>query len=291
MSIDPRKRYSHVAHLRNNGCVIRLVATDLDGTFWDGSFVPPLSHVAAVGELMKRDVTVLAATSRRPRPVRQRLCDAGLLIPAVLIDGSLGVDFRTEERFHQVSFDADAALGTLLTFRAHGLDPCIYVEHPDFDIVVSESPSTCAEHLARLGPDASTEDLEVTTATTAIYAFSVLGLSRERLSPVLDDLVQTNDASAILYREPVYGQFGLIVNPPGISKWTGVEAYCRLHNIEPQEVMAVGDGLNDIPMLKEAGVAVAVRGGAPEAIAVSRHLIEPPTLSGWTQIFDLLVQY
>jgi hypothetical protein len=271
--------------------VIRLVATDLDGTFWDASFVPPSSHVAVVGELMKADVTVLAATSRRPRHVRQRLCDAGLLLPAVLIDGSLGVDFRSEERFHQACFDAEAALGTLMTFRAHGLDPCIYVEHPDFDIVVSESPSTCAAHLARLGPDASTGDLEVTTSTSAIYAFSVLGLSRERLSPVLDELVQINDACAILYREPVYGQFGLIVNPPGISKWTGIEAYCHLHDIEPKEVMAVGDGLNDIPMLQHAGVAVAVRGGAPETIAVSQHLIDPPTLSGWTQIIDLLSQY
>jgi hydroxymethylpyrimidine pyrophosphatase-like HAD family hydrolase len=277
--------------LRNNGCVIRLVATDLDGTFWDASFVPPSSHVAVVGDLVDAGVTVLAATSRRPRLTRQRLCDAGLLLPAVLIDGSLGVDFRTEERFHQACFGSEVALGTLLTFRTHGLDPCIYVEHPDFDIVVSETPSTCAAHLARLGPLASTGDLELTAATSDVYAFSVLGLSRERLGPVLDELVQTNDSSAILYREPDYGKFGLIVNPPGVSKWTGIEAYCRLHEIEPSEVMAVGDGLNDVPMLKQAGVAVAVRDGASEAIAVSQHLIDPPSASGWTQILDLLGQY
>jgi hydroxymethylpyrimidine pyrophosphatase-like HAD family hydrolase len=145
--------------------------------------------------------------------------------------------------------------------------------------------------LARLGPLASTGDLELTAATSDVYAFSVLGLSRERLGPVLDELVQTNDSSAILYREPDYGEFGLIVNPPGVSKWTGIEAYCRLHEIEPSEVMAVGDGLNDVPMLKQAGVAVAVRDGASEAIAVSQHLIDPPSASGWTQILDLLGQY
>ena len=271
--------------------MIRLVATDLDGTFWDASFVPPKSHVVAAGDLVEAGVTVLAATSRRPRPVRQRLSDAGLLLPAVLIDGSLGVDFRSEERFHQACFDADVALWTLLTFRAHGLDPCIYVEHPDYDVVVSGSPATCAAHLARLGSLASTGDLELTATTSAVYAFSVLGLSREQLSPVFHELVRTIGSSAILYREPVYGEFGLIVNPPGVSKWTGIEAYCWLHDIDPGEVMAVGDGLNDIPMLKQAGAAVAVRGGAPEAIAVAQHLIEPPTASGWTQILDLLDQY
>jgi hypothetical protein len=63
--LNPCKLLCRILRLRHNGCVIRLVATDLDGTFRDASFVPPSSHVTAVGDLMKRDVTVLAATSRR----------------------------------------------------------------------------------------------------------------------------------------------------------------------------------------------------------------------------------
>jgi hydroxymethylpyrimidine pyrophosphatase-like HAD family hydrolase len=64
--------------------VIRLLATDLDGTFWGPDFVPPAEHVAAVDELARRDLTVLAATSRRPRVTKQRLGDVGLKLPAVL---------------------------------------------------------------------------------------------------------------------------------------------------------------------------------------------------------------
>ncbi len=267
------------------------MATDLDGTFWDASFIPPPAHVAAVEELMQRGVTVLAATSRRPRHVRPRLRDAGLALPAVLIDGSVGVDFRTDERFHQACFDPSAAHETLRIFRAHGLDPCVYVEHPEFDIVVSGAPSTCGAHLARLGTDAITGDLETTTATAPVYAFSVLGLRHERLRPVLDELDQMPEASAVLYPEPVYGDYGLIVNPPGITKWSGIVAYCRLHGIEANEVMAVGDGLNDIPMLEHAGVAVAVRGGAPGALAISHHVIAPPSFDGWVEIVDLVGQY
>jgi len=276
---------------RHNVGVIRLVATDLDGTFWDSSFIPPSSHVAAARELTEAGVTVLAATSRRPRVTRQRLADAGLLLPAVLIDGSLGVDFRTGERFHQACFDQQIALEMLHTFRAHGLDPCLYVEHPTYDIVVSDSPSTCAAHLARLDPVSSVGDLDVTASTMDIYAFSVLGVSRERLSPVIDALTPAAKSTAILYSEPVYGQFGLIVNPPGVSKWTGVEAYCRLHDIDTDEVLAVGDGLNDVAMLGQARVGVAVQGGAPEAISAADHLIDSPAANGWTQIIELVRQY
>jgi len=267
--------------------VIRLVATDLDGTFWGEHLVPPTAHLAAARELLEAGVTVLAATSRRPRVVRRQLDEVDLAIPAVLIDGALGVDFRSGERFHRACFDPEAALGTLATFRAHGLDPCLYVEDPEIDIMVSEAPSTCAEHLAKIGSVAAMGDLQATAAVIDVYQFSLLGLSRERLGPVAEALALTDASSVVLYPEPRYGEFGLTVNPPGVSKWNGVDAYCRQYNIGPEEVLAVGDGLNDITMLRQAGVAVGVRGGSHEVIAVAEHLIDPPVANGWARIVDL----
>jgi hydroxymethylpyrimidine pyrophosphatase-like HAD family hydrolase len=268
--------------------MIRLVATDLDGTFWNSDLIPSQLHLEAAHELIDAGVTVLAATSRRPRVVGRRLAEAGLVLPAVLIDGALGVDFRSGKRFHEACFAPAVALETLGTFRDHGLDPCIYVEHSEIDIVVSEAPSTCADHLTYLGPVAAVGDLFETAASHDVYAFSVLGLSKQRLGAVADALDLVAESSVVLYPEPDYGQFGLIVSPPGVTKWTGVLAYCRQHRIEPEEVLAVGDGLNDVTMLRQAGVAVAVRGGAPEAIAESEHLIDAPEKDGWARVVDLV---
>jgi hydroxymethylpyrimidine pyrophosphatase-like HAD family hydrolase len=266
--------------------VIRLVATDLDGTFWDGDLSIPNAHLAAAGSLMHVGVTVLVATSRRPRIVRRQLAAAGLSLPAVLLDGALGIDFRSDVRFHRAVFDPEVTQRALATFSRFGLQPCLYVEHPDFDIVVSESPSTCAEHLAYLGSIAATGDLQATAATTGVYAMSILGLRRERLSGAAHALREVGEV--LLYPEPDYGQFGLIVNPRGISKWSGVLAYCRLHGIGSGQVLAVGDGLNDVSMLQQAGLAVGVRGGVPEATSICEHLIEPPELGGWTKIVELV---
>jgi hydroxymethylpyrimidine pyrophosphatase-like HAD family hydrolase len=268
--------------------VIRLVATDLDGTFWNKDLVVPRAHLAAVSELVESGVTVLAATSRRPRVVRRQLAAVDLMLPAVLIDGALGVDFRSDERFHQSCFDPEIALGTLAIFREHHLDPCLYVENPEVDIVVSETPSTCAAHIAYLGAVAATADLEDTARTAQIYAFSVLGLSHDRLEAAARDVSLLVGPSVLFYPEPDYGEFGLIVSPPGVSKWTGVEAYCRLHGIAPEEVLAVGDGLNDIPMLRQAGTAVGVRGGVPEVVALADHLIDSPDGEGWVHLVDLV---
>jgi len=250
--------------------------------------VPPAEHIAAVHELERRNVTVLAATSRRPRVTRQRLGGVGLKIPAVLIDGAVGIDFRTDERFHEAAYEAEAARNTLATFRAHGLDPCLYVEDPEIDIVVSASPSTCARHLERLGRFAGTRDLEDVASTIAVYAFSVLGLDHEILAPLAGELAAAHSNTVVLFPEPDYGRFGLIVNPHGVSKWSGIEAYCGLHGIAPDEVAAVGDGLNDLEMLRRAGVRIGVRGGREEVIQMADFLIEPPERAGWQLIVEIM---
>ncbi|OAS13300.1 Cof-type HAD-IIB family hydrolase [Paenibacillus oryzisoli] len=50
----------------------------------------------------------------------------------------------------------------------------------------------------------------------------------------------------------------LEMNPLGISKATGVETVCQLLGIAMSEVIAMGDSENDIAMIREAGLGVAM---------------------------------
>jgi hydroxymethylpyrimidine pyrophosphatase-like HAD family hydrolase len=50
----------------------------------------------------------------------------------------------------------------------------------------------------------------------------------------------------------------------------------------------VGDGDNDVAMLTQAAVAVAVRGGTPAALNAADHLIDPPHAHGWLSLLDLI---
>ncbi|MNR51606.1 Sugar phosphatase YidA [compost metagenome] len=55
------------------------------------------------------------------------------------------------------------------------------------------------------------------------------------------------------------------MNPLGVSKATGVEAVCDLLGISMSEVIAMGDSQNDIAMIREAGLGVAM-GNAQEEV-------------------------
>lgn len=64
------------------------------------------------------------------------------------------------------------------------------------------------------------------------------------------------------------------VNPEGVSKADSLQFVCREIGITMDEMMAVGDSLNDIKMIQEAGVGVAM-GNAQEAIKnVADHVTD-----------------
>ena len=62
------------------------------------------------------------------------------------------------------------------------------------------------------------------------------------------------------------------VNLAGISKATGLSAFADYYGIEMAEIMACGDGGNDIPMLKAAGIGVAM-GNASETVKASADFV------------------
>jgi hydroxymethylpyrimidine pyrophosphatase-like HAD family hydrolase len=74
----------------------------------------------------------------------------------------------------------------------------------------------------------------------------------------------TEEETAVL--EPVLGKCvvtrwhpgGVDIIAKGGGKRTAVEQYCRLQGWKPEEIIAFGDGENDIPMLEIAGIGVAM---------------------------------
>lgn len=64
------------------------------------------------------------------------------------------------------------------------------------------------------------------------------------------------------------------INPKGVSKASALNHVCQKIGITMDEVMACGDSLNDMKMIQEAGVGVAM-GNAQEAIKkVANHITD-----------------
>ena len=110
---------------------VDLVVTDLDGTLWFGhEETHPASRSPTWRELERRGIPVLVATGRRVTSTRNPLARLGFAPPAVMLNGAIAIDLATGERFHSHQYTADDASRVLAAFRAVGVEPCVYVDHP-----------------------------------------------------------------------------------------------------------------------------------------------------------------
>ena len=58
--------------------------------------------------------------------------------------------------------------------------------------------------------------------------------------------------------------------PPGCSKGAALDSLAQIRGLEREEIMAIGDNLNDVEMLKYAGRAVVMANASEEMLALAR---------------------
>ena len=80
------------------------------------------------------------------------------------------------------------------------------------------------------------------------------GVFVNRLTPTVEQIAGTR-------WHPLFAD----VNVAGTSKATGLSLFADYYRVKVSEIMACGDGGNDIPMLKAAGIGVAM-GNASEKV-------------------------
>lgn len=265
---------------------IDLVVTDLDGTLWDAGERIHERTLAALRELQRRQTPLLVATGRRPRSAAEVLAREGLAPPGVLLDGAVGYRLNTMERFHRAPFAPADAAAVLHAFEHARLSPCVYVDRPDADVVVGDDPATRPEHLAHIGRWLARDDLDTVVASEDVLAIGIVGHDAAALQQVHDAI--GDHAAAAVARDLYFGDATLIARPRGISKWQGVEAFCRREALDPARVLALGDGENDIELLTAASVACVVSDGCEAALALADHVIEPAAAGGWSAVLDLV---
>ena len=71
---------------------------------------------------------------------------------------------------------------------------------------------------------------------------------------------------------PVFGGKNCDINPKGISKATGLVQVCRLLDIPVSETIAFGDDVNDLDIIRTAGIGVAMGDALEEVKAAADYV-------------------
>lgn len=90
------------------------------------------------------------------------------------------------------------------------------------------------------------------------YKIQIASLSQEELNSMREDLksIPGIDITSSSY-------FNIEIGPEGVTKGTAIEELARIKNIPREDIIAMGDNYNDLPMIEYAGCGVAMENAVP----------------------------
>jgi 5-amino-6-(5-phospho-D-ribitylamino)uracil phosphatase len=273
----------------------RILALDVDGTLLDADGTLRPTTVGAVVRAARAGIRPVLCTGRRYRRARPVAEELGLDAPLVCNSGAIVKDPGTHRTLWRADFDADLLASILDLLRDHDQLAVSFTDrHPDdFDFVVDRAPTGRPLFDEYLELNRSHAEVDPHWAGPSRAAgglhFHVCAIGSR---PEMLDLEQAvvarvgDRVQTFVQRSPRYTGTMCEVLRRDASKWSGLLHLAELWGVDPSEICAVGDDMNDVPMLRGAGLGVAM-GHAPAAVlAAADHITADHDNDGVAQLVD-----
>jgi hypothetical protein len=274
----------------------RLLALDVDGTLLNsrGELTDrtraALLAAAAVG------IHLVVATGRRYRRALPLVEPLGIEVPLVTHSGALVKDAQDHRTLWKALLGRDVTAAVLAELDRLGFPAIVYQDRFDEEVdfltpVAHSGQAEFDEYLdLNRGYERVAPDLVESPPDDAI-ALCVLG-SRPAMLEVeaaLHRAVPGRLATHVLKSPRYHGEMCEIMRADA-TKWTAILWLARRWEIAADEICAVGDDVNDIAMLRGAGLGVAM-GHAPAAVrAAADFIAESHDNDGLAEVVEKLVR-
>lgn len=261
----------------------KLVALDIDGTIRSAEH--PLSDRTrrTIARVMDAGVVVTLATGRMFQSAVRSTSELNIRSPIVSFQGAHVADPRTGEVLWHMPLTADMASMALDELASWEMQVLAY--HGD-QVYVSDMTSWVESYGQRNHVTINVVD-DLKGFADEFTRLVVVG--NEDKVQMLEAKLNSDFASQLHVTRSL-PQFCEILHPDG-GKDKALAWLCNYLGIRQDEVIAFGNGYNDVHMLNWAGLGVAIGGAVPEVLNVSDRVAPPIEEDGAAQVLeDLLDQ-
>ncbi|MGE3272270.1 MAG: Cof-type HAD-IIB family hydrolase [Chloroflexota bacterium] len=266
--------------------MVRLVATDLDGTLIRSDGTVSDRTRSALRQAADAGVVVVLVTGRPPLTLRLAAEAAGLSGLAICSNGAVIYDLDRAIIVRHTALSAEIALMLVQALREAVPDVC-------FGFVRGERFACDPEyHALSSARDRYDGYLKMAVLGEALAlcdeAPTKLIARHADIGP--DELLQYVHALGLDGFEATHsGAPWVEVAAAGVTKGAALAALCTDLGIQADEVVAFGDAPNDLPLLRWAGHGVAVANAHPLVLAEAQEIAPANNDDGVAVILERLL--
>lgn len=259
-----------------------MVVLDVDGTLFGSDGKVSMSSIEAMKKAQEKGVTIMLASGRdySSLPLDQ-LKDVD--IPYVITcNGSAAYKTDTKETLYEECLDTEEMLEVFDYVLERGIHLNVQMNGGNY------TEKKCQSYIRNMAvPDYVKEVLDETCEPLDDIVEFVRKNEVDILKVTLNfqikedgEYLNREEANQYLKKLPdihvVDGGFAnLEFNKVGVSKASGIRFMSKYLGIPKEDIIAIGDSENDIEMLKEAGLGIAMGNALAEVIAVADAVTAP----------------
>lgn len=229
--------------------MIKAAFFDLDGTLMNEKGQVSTSTRQAIKDLRQKGIKVLLATGRHLTEIEATPVNQMTFAGYVTLNGQICLDQKRQVLSSHPIAARDAA--QLIKFFQQRQAPCLLVQKEKMYLnFVNDTVKKVQRAISTPVPDVALYQ------SGPIYQACVYGD---------DHILQTVMQNLTTCRLTKWNHFGADIISKTGGKMKGIKFFTRYFALKPQEIIAFGDGQNDIDMLNYVGLGVAM-GNASQAV-------------------------
>lgn len=272
-----------MTHLNFPKQPIRLVVSDIDGTLVDKAKVLSPRGRAAIEALKNRGIGFTVTSARPPVGLRDIIALLRLEVPVAAVNGGALVrpDLTIIE---EKLLSPEATRRAITLLRQQGIDAWLFTNKAWF---IRDPLGAHVDHEAKTIGQAPTL-VDEFDPVLLDQCLKIVGSSHDHAHLARCETLLQRELgnTALATRSQVYY---LDVTNPRADKGEAVMSLSRAMNIPISDIMTIGDGTNDIPMLKTSGFSVAMGNGSDEVKASATVVTDDCENDGFAKAIERYV--
>ena len=262
---------------------IKLIALDMDGTLLNRQKLVPEKNALAIKRAMDKGIYVTIATGRMPASASYFAKQLNMNCPVVSCNGGVVKDLNTGKSIYEAHFSKDTITELIsICYQKNWyirwyIGDTIYVRYVDMDMFPAYK-TTKGLNIVEVG-----EDFEkYTENVTQLVVCNLNGKIQEiqdKLADIFKDRIGLQQNTG----------YTMDITPPGIDKAVGLSKLAQYLQIDKSEIMACGDGDNDLAMIEYAGLGVAMGNAIDDVKNIAQFITKDCNENGIAYVIDKFI--